>query len=314
MYHRFGDARFPSTNISLEDFEAHLKWLRDQQYQVVTLSGAIEYLGANMPVQKTAVITVDDAYKSFYANALPLLKQYNMPATLFVNTETVGGSDYMGWDELGAVAEAGIEIGNHTHSHDYFLNKPKPDRYRSFDDELKQSQALIETHLAITPKVFAYPYGEFDERMKTIVRENGFIAAAAQYSGVLNSGSDLYQIPRFPMSEAYSELNQFAEKARMRSLPVIEESPFGFILPNAQPVLSLTVRKADLQIDRLQCFVQGGACEISVSDQSDSTYMLTLQAKASLSSRRRTLYTVTVPDSRNEWYWHSHLWINREVK
>src|SRR5690606_10790893 len=95
VYHRFGDDRFPSTNISLQDFEAHLAYLKENEYQVLSFSDAIAYLHSDAPVKKTAVITIDDGYKSFYNHALPLLTRFNIPATLFINTETVGGNDYM---------------------------------------------------------------------------------------------------------------------------------------------------------------------------------------------------------------------------
>jgi peptidoglycan/xylan/chitin deacetylase (PgdA/CDA1 family) len=52
-------------------------------------------------------------------------KKYDIPATLFINTKTVGGGDYMTWGELKDVVKHDIEIGNHTHSHAYFLNLPE---------------------------------------------------------------------------------------------------------------------------------------------------------------------------------------------
>ena len=67
---------------------------------MITFSQAIAYLKSDEPVQKTAVITIDDAYKSFLKNGLPLLKKYNFPSTLFINTETVGGGVYMDWAQL----------------------------------------------------------------------------------------------------------------------------------------------------------------------------------------------------------------------
>src|SRR5688572_10450985 len=97
VYHRFGDSRYPTTNVSIKDFEAHLAYLAKNKIRVVTFSEAISYLQSDQPVQKTVVITIDDAYQSFFKNGLPLLKKYSMPATLFINTKTVGGGDYMNW-------------------------------------------------------------------------------------------------------------------------------------------------------------------------------------------------------------------------
>jgi peptidoglycan/xylan/chitin deacetylase (PgdA/CDA1 family) len=168
-------------------------------------------LQSSEPSKKTAVITIDDGYKSFYHNALPVLKKFNVLATLFINTETIGG-DYMTWDELRDVVNSNFEIGNHTHSHKYFLDLPESSRYRIFKDEIELSQSIIKKKLNIEPKVFSFPFGELDFKMKNIVMQAGFVVAAAQNSGVLSEGTDLFQCPRFPMSESYSSKEQFIEK------------------------------------------------------------------------------------------------------
>lgn len=315
IYHRFGDSRFPSTNISLKDFEAHLAYLKKNNYKVVTFSEAIRYLNSNQPTQKTAVLTIDDGYKSFFTNGLPLLKKYKMPATLFINTETVGGGDYMDWKELKLAAESAIEIGNHTHSHAYFLNEPEATRYTSFEKEIALSQKLINEHLNLSPTVFAYPYGEFDARMKAIVQQAGFVGAAAQNSGVIYNGSDIFQCPRFPMSEAYASIDQFTEKIKTHALQLTREEPKSFLVNGStHPVLSLTFSTIGLQPERMQCFVQGSECKLSMESDADQSLQLTIQSASSIKSRRRTLYTLTIPDSTGAWHWYSHLWINPDIK
>ena len=66
IYHRFADSRYPSTNISLHDFEEHLDYLAKNNFQVLSFSAAMDYLQSDEPVRKTAVITIDDGYKSFF--------------------------------------------------------------------------------------------------------------------------------------------------------------------------------------------------------------------------------------------------------
>src|SRR5690606_41544140 len=46
----------------------------------------------------------------------------------------------------------------------------------------------------------------------------------------------------------------------------------------------------------------------------DTTVTVTIQATKAITGRRRTLYTVTVPDSKGTWYWHSHLWTRSEER
>ncbi len=315
IYHRFGDGRYPSTNVSLEDFKAHLQYLKSNDFQVLTFSEAISYLQSDEPNQKTAVITIDDGYKSFYENGLPLLKQYDFPATLFINTETVGDADYMDWKSVKDAVNQGIEIGNHTHSHAYFLNKPEEQRYVNFKNEILQTQEIIEKHLGFTPEVFAYPFGEFDLKMTDIVEKLGFKGAAAQNSGVIYSGTDLMQCPRFPMSELYSDIDKFKSKALMNALKVMEKKPTSPLVGNTMntPTLDIKFRKGNLQLSQLQCFIQGTECEIK---QSIDGGTVTLQAspKSPINKKRRTLYTITVPDKDGKWHWFSHLWVNPVVK
>jgi peptidoglycan/xylan/chitin deacetylase (PgdA/CDA1 family) len=314
VYHRFGDDRFPSTNISPSDFEAHLKYLVDHDFQVLSLSDAIAYLKSDAPRRKTVVITIDDGYKSFFSKGLPLLRKYQLPATLFINTETVGGSDYMNWGELRKATEGNVEIGNHTHSHAYFMNLESGRRVGALKAELATSQALIEKNLNITPSVFSYPYGELDQNMVQAVRDFGFKAAVAQNSGVLSAGDNFFTCPRFPMSESYAAIDRFREKANMLPLEVTRSTPVNFsTTQESTPSLTLVFNKDSLRLDQLRCFVQGGDCQLEVSaDQGNAP--IKLRSKQSIRNRRRTLYTVTVPDENGKWHWYSHLWINSDVK
>lgn len=314
VYHRFGDSRYAATNTSIDDFEKHLAYLTENNFQVLSFSEAMKYLKSNESARKTAVITIDDGYKSFYKSGLPLLKKYGTPATLFINTKTVGAGDYMNWDQLIEAKQNNIEIGNHTHSHDFFLNESESLRYEKFKREIKKSQTIISEHLGITPKVFSYPYGEFDGRMKDIVKKEGFIAAAAQNSGVIDSESDLFTCPRFPMSEAYSTISKFIDKASMKRLKILDVSPDDFIMPESQkPLLELTIDNTGLNLKQMQCFSQGGDCVVRIKESTGRRTSFTVQAARPIKGRRRTLYTITVPDKNGAWHWYSHLWINRRV-
>ncbi|MEQ9302868.1 MAG: polysaccharide deacetylase family protein [Marinoscillum sp.] len=315
VYHRFGDGRYPSTNISLPDFKAHLDYLKKEGFNVVTFSQAIDYLRSSDPVQKTAVISVDDGYDSFYENGLPLLEARDYPATLFINTESVGGADYMCWEDLKDARSRGIEIGNHTHSHAYFLNQPEQKRYDNFKSELKLTQKLIKEKLDYLPTTFAYPYGELDTKMREIVESLGFKGAAAQNSGVISSSTDLLRCPRFPMSESYAAIDKFKSKADMHALSVIEEKPLSFIKPanTDKPKLVLKVKIGALKKAQINCFIQGSDCNVSTQNIDEETTEVTIVPTSPVNNRRRFLYTITVRDKSGEWHWFSHLWINPAV-
>ena len=117
-YHRFGDSRYPSTNVSLSVFESQLKFLADNHYIVLTLGEAVTKWkdGKALP-DKAAILTVDDSYLSFYENGWPLLKKYGFPATIFVQTGTIGGIDFISWPQIKEMQKSGIEIGQIGRAH-----------------------------------------------------------------------------------------------------------------------------------------------------------------------------------------------------
>lgn len=312
VYHRFGDGRYPSTNVTLSEFRSHLQYLKDEGYRVLTFGEAVKVIQNQKPIlDKLACITVDDGYKSFERGAMPLLREFGYKATLFINTETVGAGDYLSWADLQKLAAEGIEIGNHSHAHPCFLNTPEKDRKAVFVQDVQRAQHLFKEKLGIQPIIFAHPYGEFDQIMETSLREMGFMAAAAQNSGVFCESSNMYGIPRFPMAGNYASKRDFAEKVKMQAMRMEYTSPAVHLLEGTNPpTLILHVFEDQLNVSDLQLFVQGGQGEIrSLGDGK-----IEIKAIAPL-QRRRTLYTLTsrAKDGR-QWMWFSHLWVRPEIK
>jgi peptidoglycan/xylan/chitin deacetylase (PgdA/CDA1 family) len=224
-----------------------------------------------------------------------------------VNTETIGSGDYLSWDELRELRNYGIEIGNHTHSHAYFLNEPPEVRRDKFIQDVSLAQKLIKEKLDFSPVVFAYPFGEFDNGMREAMIEMRFQGAAAQNSGVISEYSDPFALPRFPMTDAYGQMQGFIEKVKMNPLPVVEIVPETTIPETNPPVLTIVFPNRGFDLDRLQCFIQGGESRMEISE--DDSLRIRIIASRPLQNRRH-LYTITVPHkTTNEWYWYSHQWV-----
>ncbi|WP_268124447.1 polysaccharide deacetylase family protein [Roseivirga pacifica] len=302
VYHRFGDDRFPSTNIATAAFEAHLKHLKTEGYKLVTASEAKALLAQEID-SKLAAITIDDGYKSFFKNGLPLLQKYGFTATLYINTETVGSADYMSWEEIKAAEKAGIEIGNHSHSHAYFLNKSNPPE--AFETDLEHSIDLFKKHLGHSPKTFAFPYGEWQSEFTAILKSHDIQLAFAQNSGVAGKQSNLLALPRFPMNEHYGDLKDFKSKLSMKPLVA---SNLKTNTDSSSPEISFQLEANSIQTSQLQCFIQGNECELTQSGNN-----VTAKGKKALTARR-TLFTFTAPDANGNWHWFSYLWIMPEVQ
>ena len=87
MYHRFAEPAHPSTNIRIDQFEAHIEELKSGPYTVVPLADVVAAMTGGKPLPDRAVaITIDDAYLSVYTEAWPRLQAAGFPFTVFVAT------------------------------------------------------------------------------------------------------------------------------------------------------------------------------------------------------------------------------------
>lgn len=307
IYHRFGDDRYPSTNISERNFENQLAYLKENDISVMTFGQALEAIKKGRSSKSIAVITIDDAYRSFYENGWPLLKKYGFKATLYVNTETVGSGDFMSWNQIKEVNEAGIEIGNHSHAHPYFLDDFKA---KVFKDDLLTSHRIFKSKMQELPKGYAYPYGEWNEAMANILDEMGYDYATAQNSGPIYNGSPRYHLPRFPMSDAYADIDAFKQKLTVGALEINEVTLIqeGFLGSKTKPRLILSFKEANYDLKSLQCFIQGTTAHKSIKVIKNNLVELSTWPKANL-TQRRTLFTVTVMDHNSKWHWFSYVYV-----
>ena len=161
MYHRFGESNYPSTSIQLDKFKEHLEELKNPKYKVMHLSTIIEDIKAGRELPEfTVAITIDDAFMSVYKEGWPLLKEYNYPFTIFVATDPIdqGLNGYMNWDQLRELRANGVEIGSQTKSHPH-MHRLSEDEIRN---EINYSNNRFKQELNEIPKLFAYPYGEYN--------------------------------------------------------------------------------------------------------------------------------------------------------
>src|SRR4030042_4658875 len=86
LYHRLGPEAIDSMTATTTLFESHLKYLRDNGYQVIPLRELVDhYLGKRgAPPPHSVVVTVDDGHISVYRDMFPLVRRYQWPRTLFL--------------------------------------------------------------------------------------------------------------------------------------------------------------------------------------------------------------------------------------
>jgi peptidoglycan/xylan/chitin deacetylase (PgdA/CDA1 family) len=189
-YHALSE-RFPASfSVPPETFERQVGLLAKAGYRGATFEDAVR-----APSGRVVAITFDDAYLSVLELAKPILDAVGYPATVYAPTAYLDTPDQplswdgiehwhegehkqelvpMSWDQLGELADAGWEIGSHTHTHPHLPEVRDDERLR---EELETSKAIVEDRLGRPCTTLAYPYGDHDERVVAAAGAAGYAAA-----------------------------------------------------------------------------------------------------------------------------------------
>lgn len=319
QYHHFGDDTPPSTSVTLEQFDSHLKYLAANDYTVWHLEKIVSYLKDNKELPERCVaITIDDAYISVYEEAWPRLRKYGYPFTVFVPTEGVRKriKSYMTWDQMREIRDkSDVVFASHSHTHDYLVRKFPGESENEWIDrvisDINTSLEILGKELGPVSTLFAYPYGEYNTALEQIVMSLG-LTGVGQQSGSVWSGSDFAVLPRFPMASGYAEINEFITKVRSLPLPVTSIEPRSPIIADdaAKPVLRLTIAPGDYYNDSLACYA-GGLGRINVRWVDRGKGMVEIEPDKDL-PRGRSRYNCTARHKKeNRYFWYSHLWIRQ---
>jgi len=214
MYHEIADVTTTPSALAVapETFADQLAYLRDAGFTAVTAGALVKALagGARALPERPVVLTFDDGFRDFYSRALPLLKQYGHTATLFQTTGWVGiklgTRPMLNWPELSEIAEAGIEIGAHSHEH------PELDRLSAakLRDELDGPKRMLEEKLGLAVPGLAYPFGLWSGKARRAAREAGYTYALAIGNAMAKSGSDPFILPRLTVDQT-TTMEQFSD-------------------------------------------------------------------------------------------------------
>jgi len=161
---------------------------------------------------KTVAITFDDGYKDNYTYVFPILKKYNLPATMFIIVNEVGRpqNDRLSWDEIKAMQDSGIiTFGSHAIG-------PEPLTKIKSEEEVKRqifdSKKILEEKLGRKINAFSYPEGRFNDFIRRLVIEAGYKLAVATNPGKNYPSDDIFVLKRLRISERSSNMFIFAIK------------------------------------------------------------------------------------------------------
>jgi biofilm PGA synthesis lipoprotein PgaB len=309
LYHHVNEATPALTSITPKKFEAHLRYIEDNLvvWPLERLVDAV-FRGTPMP-ERVVAITFDDAYADIHANAYPLLRKRDWPFTIFINTRDVGTSrQFLTWDQIRTMHRNGATLGNHSHTHAHLLRQEtgelEADWRRRVTLDITRAGAIIFERSGVRPRFFAYPSGEYDERLQEIVKQLGLMGVGQQ-SGATGAFTDPTLIPRFPLGGPYTEMPGFVTKVQSLPLAVAGSGHSPLLTDDWRPALHLNI-DPDIR-GPVTCFGPGGL----IPTRQDGTRVV---ARSNLDLPvGRSRYNCTAPADGGRFYWFSQLWIRRHA-
>jgi len=259
MYHRIGDDRYPSTNISQELFEKHIEYLIEENINVLPITELSKYLKNEISLtNKTVFITIDDAYRSFFQNGFPILKKNKLPFGIFVSSEYVSSaekSEFMSWSMLKEVSNSNGLILNHSKSHESLVGMD----ILTLKKEIEQNQIEIEKKIGKQPKIFSYPYGESSKTVEEVIKMLNYDIAFFQHSAPIHLDQNKYRLPRYALNDEFGSLKRFKMIIQTKPLEIFESS-FDDPIVNTDELNFSFLTK--FPSESINCFVNNSAAMI----------------------------------------------------
>jgi peptidoglycan/xylan/chitin deacetylase (PgdA/CDA1 family) len=221
VFHRINNA-YPNDPItcSRPEFERYCAFFATF-FDVIPLTELLNRLASGVELGSTLTITFDDGYLGNATIAAPILALHGLRACFFVSTAFIGTSgipwwdrehgittQWMTWDQVRGLREAGHEIGSHTATH-VNLGEVVGDEARR---EIAEGDRRLKEELGESAGLFAYPYGgrqHFARENKDLPKELGLRCNVAAYGGTVSTGDDPFALKRTSITKWFTSPYQF---------------------------------------------------------------------------------------------------------
>jgi peptidoglycan/xylan/chitin deacetylase (PgdA/CDA1 family) len=183
-YHGIGQVHPPEDPdflvVPQRRFRRQVELLLDAGFRFVTVAELAQEAAGGTPPPGLAALSFDDGMEDNHSRALPLLREWGIPATVFVATSLIGMPNpwvrkarMMTEDELRELAAAGVELGAHTVTHPDLATLDHDGCLR----EMTQSRRALEELTGGPVRTFAYPFCSYGPAAVAAARDAGFLAA-----------------------------------------------------------------------------------------------------------------------------------------
>ncbi|GIK43281.1 MAG: hypothetical protein BroJett011_71140 [Chloroflexota bacterium] len=185
-------------SVTPDQFEAQLAYLRQEGYETISLEQLSLALSEKTTLPpKPIILTFDDGYRDHYEHAFPLLRKYSYTATFFVFTQPIDENnvDYLSWDMVKEMHQAGMEFGSHSYRHSDLTGKDVD----FLVYEILGSKEAIEERIGEPVRFFCYPSGRYDELTIKVLESANFWGAVTTQWGLEQSFNHRFELKRIRM-------------------------------------------------------------------------------------------------------------------
>ncbi len=246
-YHDFSETE-PETEmrINTTKFRRQLEMLDQLGIAVISLDDFIAWKKGEKDIPpKSALITLDDGWKSVYTDAFPILRELGLPFTLYLYKNYVdGGNKALTSAMIREMMKAGATIGSHSVSHPYPATVRErmgrgPEEYDAFlRHEMGGSKRFLESRFKVPVATYAFPGGFHTPEMLALGSELGYSHMFTVMPGKVTRSTPDDRIPRYMILGNYDKIFEFATTFVDPDSPVIqpEGAISGLIQTTPHPV------------------------------------------------------------------------------
>lgn len=201
-YHRVAEGISPRQGVSPSVFKAQVEYLRKKRYQSIGFEGLADRLqtGTFLPA-RPVIFTFDDGYRDTYTSAYPILKEAGFSATIFMVSGFIGS--WAGWEgspenrvplmnreNILTLSADGFDFGGHTRTHKKLISISREEALYEIETGKRDLEELLQKPI----HSFAYPYGDFNDQIVTLVKNSGFKAARTVHTDNTHQEKDLLRL------------------------------------------------------------------------------------------------------------------------
>jgi len=221
MYHSIANNPNDPYSVTTAMFKMQINYLLKNKYDIISLQKLVSGLKKGNSMKNKIVITFDDGYKNFITNAFPILKEYKIPATVFLVFDLVGKKanwnndiehlDIMSKVDVKYIKKNGISLGGHTLKHTDLTTLNTQQLHNQMVKSKRKLKEFGEKYLT-----YSYPWGRYSKGVINAMKNEGFDCALIAKEKILYLTDSLYQLGRITMQKNMS-INLFKKEIEGRN-------------------------------------------------------------------------------------------------